>query len=156
MQYSYNWLKELSGTKKFPAELAKLLMTHAFEVESIEQFSHGLDGVVVGHVTALAKHPNADKLRVATVAVDKNMLLEIVCGAPNVAVGHKVALALVGTKLPNGMDIQATDIRGVRSEGMICSVKELGLGSDHTGIVVLADDAPVGVPFAEYAGLADT
>ncbi|MDO8566230.1 MAG: phenylalanine--tRNA ligase subunit beta [Candidatus Moranbacteria bacterium] len=155
MKYSYNWLKELSGTKKSPQQLAELLMTHAFEVESIEKFQHGLDGVVVGKVMTLVKHPNADKLRVAEIEIKKNDIRQIVCGAPNVAVGQKVAVALPGVKL-SGMEIKAVEIRGVESRGMICSAKELNLGDDHTGILVLSSDTPIGVSFVEYFGLDDS
>ena len=156
MKYSYNWLKELSGTKKSPEQLAELLMTHAFEVESIEKFSHGLTGIIVGKVLKLEKHPNADKLRVVEVEVGEEDVHQIVCGAPNVAVGQKVAIALPGIKLPNGVEIKEVEIRGVESYGMICSAKELGLGDDHQGILVLPSDAPLGVSFAEYCGLEDS
>ena len=156
MKYSYNWLKELSGTKKSPEQLAELLMTHAFEVESVEKYVHGLDGIVVGKVLKLEKHPNADKLRVAEVAVKKNDIRQIVCGAPNVAVGQKVVIALPGIKLPNGVEIKVVEIRGVESRGMICSAKELDLGDDQDGILVLPDDTPMGVSFAKYFGLEDS
>lgn len=166
MKYSYNWLKELSRTKKSPPQLAELLMTHAFEVENIEKFQHGLDGVVVGKVTTLIMHPNADKLRVAEVEINppssdsggarKNDIRQIVCGAPNVAVGQKVAVALPGIKLSGGIEIKIAEIRGVQSRGMICSAKELGLGDDHRGILVLPDDTPIGVSFVEYFGLDDS
>jgi phenylalanyl-tRNA synthetase beta chain len=166
MKYSYNWLKELSGTKKTPTQLAKLLMEKAFEVESIEQFSHHLDNVIVGRVTKLEKHSNADKLRVAEVEVGpptkvfgeagKKNIIKVVCGAPNIAEGQKVALALSGAKLFGGMEIKKVEIRGVESYGMICSARELGLGNGHSGILVLPADAPTGESFAKYAGLEDS
>lgn len=180
MKYSCHWLKELSGTKKFPEQLAALLMTRAFEVEGVEKFPHHLDGIVVGQVMSLKQHPNADKLRVAEVMVKKNDVRQIVCGAPNIAEGQKVAVALParnatpasnvkrsfsgwhsvaggpGTKLLNGMEIKEATIRGVESRGMICSARELGLGDEHAGILVLPDDAPVGASFAEHFGFGDS
>ncbi|MDP3956951.1 MAG: phenylalanine--tRNA ligase subunit beta [bacterium] len=156
MRYSYNWLKELSGTKKSPEQLAELLMTHAFEVESIEKFQHGLDGVIVGKVVTLVKHPDADKLSVAEVEIKPNDIRQIVCGAPNVTIGQKVAVAVPGTKLSGGIEIKVTEIRGVESRGMVCSAKELGLGDDHTGILVLPSDTPIGVSFVDHFGLEDS
>lgn len=155
MQYSYKWLKELSGTKKSPEQLAKLLLTHTFEVEGIERYVHHLDGVVVGKITKLEQHPNADKLRVAEVQCGKNDIRQIVCGAPNVALGQKVAVALAGAVLPGGIVIQETKIRGTASQGMMCSAQELGLGDDHTGILVLPEETPIGAPFAKYFALDD-
>ncbi|MEK9151280.1 MAG: phenylalanine--tRNA ligase subunit beta [Patescibacteria group bacterium] len=163
MKYSYHWLKELSGTKKSPQQLAEMLMTHSFEVEGIEKFPHGLDGIVVGKVISLKQHPNADKLRVAEVEVKKNDIRQIVCGAPNIALGQKVAVALPGVKLPaspaggpGGIEIKVAELRGVESRGMVCSARELGLGDEHTGILVLPEDTPVGVSFAGYFGLDDS
>jgi phenylalanyl-tRNA synthetase beta chain len=155
MKYSYRWLKELSGTKKSADQIAKLLMTHAFEVEGMEKFSLGLEGVTIGKVVGLEKHPDADRLRVAQVEFGKKDTRQIVCGAPNLALGQKVAVALPGTKLPGGEIKQAT-IRGVESNGMICSAAEMGLGEDQSGIMVLEEDAPVGALFAKHFGLEDT
>lgn len=156
MIFSYSWLKELSGTKRSPQKLAELLMTHAFEVESVEKYQHGLENVVVGKVLTVTKHPNADRLRVAEVQTGKKEKRTIVCGAPNLAVGQRVAVALSGAHLPEGIVIKESELRGVVSQGMICSAKELGLGSDHEGILVLSEEAPVGKDFALYAGLDDT
>lgn len=156
MLFSYSWLKELSGTKRSSEKLAELLLTHAFEVESVEVYAHGLDQVVIGKVLSVNQHPNADRLRVAHVSVGKKDVREIVCGAPNLAVGQKVAVALPGAKLPGGIVIKESELRGIKSSGMMCSAKELGFGTDHTGILVLSGDAPVGKDFAQYAGLDDT
>lgn len=156
MIFSYHWLKELSGTKKSPERLAELLMAHAFEVESVTPYAHGLSGVVTGKVTDVRPHPNADRLRVATVMTGKKELREIVCGAPNLAVGQKVAVAIPGAKLPGGIEIKEAELRGVKSSGMICSAKELGLGVNHEGILVLSAETPIGRDFVQYAGLADT
>jgi phenylalanyl-tRNA synthetase beta chain len=156
MKYSYNWLKELSDTKQTPEQLAELLMMHAFEVEEVARFFHHLDNVFVGRVVKLEKHPNADKLRVAQVELGKNKFRQIVCGAPNVSEGQKVAVALPGAILFGNFEIKEVEIRGVKSQGMICSEKELGLGNGHDGILVLPKDAPVGLSFAKYAGLEDS
>ncbi len=163
MKFSYNWLKELSGTKKSVNELAELFMTHSFEVEGVEDLSNGLGKIIIGEVMTKEKHPDADRLNVATVNVgDKE--LQIVCGAPNLEVGHRVPVALVGAILSDshseegikeGFKIKKSKIRGVESNGMICAEDELGIGTEHEGIMVLADDAPVGEEFAKYAGLND-
>ncbi len=156
MKYSYNWLKELSGTKKSPDQLAKLLMMHAFEVEEVVKYAHGLDGVVVGKVESLETHPNADRLRVAQVRVSKNQVQQIVCGAPNIEAGQLVAVILPGGTLPGGVEISEVKLRGILSQGMVCSPRELGLGESHEGILVLPEDAPVGAYFAKHYGLDDT
>ena len=156
MKYSYHWIKELSGTKKSPEQLAKLLIAHAFEVEAIEKFEAGFDGVVVGKVVKLEKHPNADKLRLAEVEVGKSDVRSLVCGAPNIALGQLVAVALPGAILPGGVTIKEAELRGVTSQGMICSAKELGLGENHDGILVLPKNTPLGVSFAKFFGLEDS
>ncbi|MBP5993832.1 MAG: phenylalanine--tRNA ligase subunit beta [Candidatus Moranbacteria bacterium] len=156
MKYSYHWLKELSGTKKPAERVADLLMRHAFEVEGVESYPHGLDGVLTGRVLSVVPHPNADRLRVAQVELGKNDVRQIVCGAPNLAEGQKVVVVLPGASLPGGIEIRAAEIRGVQSNGMICSEKELGIGDGHTGILVLPDEAPIGSEFAKLVGLSDT
>ncbi len=124
-------------------------MMHGLEVEEViggQMFEH----VVVGNIIDIKPHPNAEKLRLATVVISPNgQPLEIVCGAPNIAVGQKVPVALIGAKLPNGLTIAKRAIRGIESNGMICAVDELGLGHDHSGVMVLQDTAKVGTPFAE-------
>ena len=136
-------------------------MMRAFEVEEVWQFSHHLNNVVVGKIMKLEKHPNADKLRVAEVAVGKKDTRRIVCGAWNAAVGQKVAVALPGAELSvsstgETLEIKNAVLRGVESQGMLCSAKELGLGNNHDGILVLGEDATAGTPFAKYAGLEDS
>ncbi len=171
MKYSYNWIKELSGTEKTAEEIAELFLTHSFEVEGIEDLSKGLDKVVVGEVLSVEKHSDADRLNVAQVDVGEQNggKLQIVCGAPNLEVGQKVPVALVGAKLTppsnsslkergeqdNFFEIKKSKIRGVESNGMICAEDELGLGEDHEGIMVLRDEANVGQDFAEYMQLND-
>lgn len=149
MKYSYNWLKELSGTKKSSEALAEFLTMRAFEVESVERVGFDTDGVVVGEVKELEKHPNADRLRVAKIDVGSETL-QIVCGAPNIAVGQKVPVALIGTKLPGNFEIKQSEIRGMTSFGMVCSQKELGLGEDHVGIMVLPESASAGESFKDF------
>ncbi len=156
MFYSYNWLKELSGTKKSAEELVDLFTVHSFEVEGMKDLARGLENVVIGKVLTKTKHPNADRLHVTTVDVGTGESLTIVCGAPNVAVGQKVPVARAGAILPSGIKIAKTIIRGQVSNGMICAEDELGIGKNHDGIIVLADDAPVGENFATYTGRNDT
>jgi phenylalanyl-tRNA synthetase beta chain len=103
--------------------------------------------VVVGQIVAIENHPNADRLQLATVNVGKN--IKVVCGAPNIAIGQLVPVALVGAVLANGLVIQQASIRGVESQGMICAADELGIGHDHTGIIVL-DNGKIGEPIDNY------
>lgn len=154
MKYSYNWIKELSGTTKTVEEIAQLLLTHSFEIESVEDLSRGLEKIVIGEVRTKEKHPDADRLNIATVDVGDE-ILQIVCGAPNLAVGQKVPVALVGAELPCGITIKKSTIRGIESNGMICAEDELGIGKDHEGIIVLSPDASVGHSFAQHSGRND-
>lgn len=154
MKFSYDWLKEYVNIKQTPEELADVLTMHAFEAEGVEHFGKGLENIVVGEVMAVEKHPNADRLKVTTVNIGKE-LLQIVCGAPNVAIGQKVAVALVGAKLPNGMVIETREVRGIKSMGMICAEDEIGLGNNHEGIMVLAPNISRGANFAETMKLND-
>ncbi|MDD2766457.1 MAG: phenylalanine--tRNA ligase subunit beta [Candidatus Moranbacteria bacterium] len=156
MHYPYRFIKELSGTKKNADQLAKLLLKHSFEVEGIEKFNHGIEGVIIGHVLSVAQHPDADKLHVTQIQVGKKDIRTIVCGAPNITEGQKVAVALPGTDLPGGIHIAVAKLRGIESSGMVCSARELGLGDDHAGILVLPEDAPVGASFVNFVGLDDT
>lgn len=155
MKISYKWLKDFVEIDKSPEELAKALTSHSFEVEGVEELGAGLDRVVVGEVVSRDKHPDADKLSVTKVKVSESEMLDIVCGAPNVAAGQKVAVALVGAELPNGMKIEERKVRGEKSCGMICAEDELGLGKNHEGIMVLDADLAVGTPIREALGLDD-
>ncbi|HPX34164.1 MAG TPA: phenylalanine--tRNA ligase subunit beta [Bacteroidales bacterium] len=156
MKISYNWLKEYINIDLTPEEIAPILTNTGLEVESIEKFESikgGLKGVVIGEVKTCEKHPGADKLSITTVEVGQGNILPIVCGAPNVAAGQKVLVATVGTMIhmkDKLFEIKKTTIRGEVSEGMICAEDELGLGNSHEGIVVLPDDAEVGLPANEY------
>ncbi len=155
MQYSYNWLKEISQTKKTAEEIAQLLLVHSFEVEELRDQRKGREDVVIGHVLQIASHPDADKLQIATVDVGEEKL-QIVCGAPNLQKNQKVPVALVGAKLPNGLKIKKAKIRGIESRGMICAPDELDLGSENGGIMILKEDAPIGELFTTYKKLDDT
>lgn len=156
MNISYNWLKEYINTDKTANELAEILTSLGLEVGSIEEIESikgGLAGVVVGEVLSCQKHPGADKLSITTVNIGGTEPLPIVCGAPNVAAGQKVLVATVGTTLYSGDEpfvIKKAKIRGEVSEGMICAEDELGIGTDHEGIMALPADTPVGLPAAEY------
>lgn len=155
MKYSYNWLKEMSETKESPKKLAESIMMHSFEVEEMEKFGSDLKGVVAGEILEIQKHPNADRLQLTKVNIGKEKL-DIVCGAHNIKVGDKVPVALVGTKLPNGIEIKEAEIRGVKSFGMLCAEDELGLGPDHGGILILGSDAKIGSSVSDFLGLDDS
>lgn len=160
MKISYNWLKEYADISMQPSEAEKILSSIGLEVEameSVEEIPGSLDGVVVGEVLECGKHPDADKLSLTKVDVGEAEMLQIVCGAPNVAKGQKVFVATVGTTLTfssgEQLKLKRAKIRGVESIGMICAEDELGLGTSHDGIMVLAADAVVGTPAKDYLGL---
>jgi phenylalanyl-tRNA synthetase beta chain len=156
MLLSTNWLKDFIKIPKniSPEDLALRLTMHTVEVEGWIDQSDSFKGVVVGKVLTVDKHPNADRLRVTTVDIKKETLT-IVCGAPNVEAGQLVPVATIGTLLPNGLEIKESEIRGEKSFGMICAEDELGLGSNHEGIMVLDKKAKIGEPFSEYLNLDD-
>ncbi len=149
MKFSYNWLKEFVDVNLSPRELAEALTMAGFEVEEVVEQRLDYPNVVVGKVLKVEKHPNADKLTVCQVSVNGDRPLNIICGAPNVAEGQTVPVALVGAELPNGMKIRKARIRGVESEGMICSEEELNLAEKSEGIWVLPEGLPLGAPLAE-------
>jgi len=151
MIVSYNWLKDYTNIDSSPQELAEILTNTGLEVEGIEKIESvkgGLKGVVVGEVIDCQQHPNADKLKVCTVDIATQHFLSIVCGAPNVAKGQKVAVATVGTTLyptpENPFKIKKSKIRGIESNGMLCAEDELGIGTNHQGILVLEENAKIG------------
>ena len=156
MRVSLKWLRELCDVPPDLEALADRLDMTGTKVEAVETIGEALDGVVVGHILTKDRHPESEHLWVTSVDVGAAEPLQIVCGAQNFEAGDKVPVALVGATLPGGMTIKRAKLRGVTSEGMNCSAAELGLGSDASGILVLPADAPVGVPFAIYRGLADT
>lgn len=155
MRLSYNWLSEFIDIPWPAEELAEKLATSGTDIENIETIGADLDGVVVGQIKLIEQHPNADKLTVCRVDVGTEEL-EIVCGAKNMKVGDKVPVATVGTKLPGGMVIKKTMLRGVESSGMMCSKVELGLGEEASGLMILSDDVVPGTAFSELYGQADT
>ena len=160
MRISFDWLKTLISTDKPAAEIAALLTGSGLEVESTEELESipgGLRGVVLGTVLTCERHPDADKLNLTTVAVGDDAPRQIVCGAPNVAAGQRVVVALEGATLHPAQGepfkIKKSKIRGAASEGMICAEDEIGLGTSHAGIMVLDTDLPDGTPAADYFGL---
>ncbi|MEI7814227.1 MAG: phenylalanine--tRNA ligase subunit beta [Coriobacteriia bacterium] len=156
MLVSLKWLKELVDISLPVPQLVDRLDLTGTAVEAVKSAGESLDGVVVGQIVTKESHPEADKLWVTSVDVGAEELLQIVCGAQNFSAGDKVPVALVGSTLPNGMTIKKAKLRGVESRGMNCSARELGVGEDHDGLMILPADAPVGMPFAEYQGLSDT
>lgn len=156
MKISYNWLKEFLEVDWNPKETGELLTDLGLEVEGISNFESikgGLKGVVVGEVLTCVKHPNADRLKLTTVDTGGEKPLQIVCGAPNVAVGQKVAVATIGTTLYTQKGepwlIKKGKLKGKESHGMICAEDELGLGESHEGIMVLHESLQPGIPCAE-------
>lgn len=155
MKVTYNWLKEFVDFDLTPQELADLLTMLGLEVEGVTSLGSGMDEVVVARVVEKNQHPNADKLSLCKVD-SGNGILSVVCGAQNFKQGDTVALAQVGAVLPGEFKIKRSKIRGEESCGMLCSEKELGLAEESAGIMVLADDLPLGKPFFEAMGLKDT
>jgi phenylalanyl-tRNA synthetase beta chain len=146
MKFSVNWLREFVDLPKNPEEIAELLTRAGIETEKIETRGAKIDNVIVSQITASSRHPNADRLTVCEVDDGSGTKRQLVCGATNYKVGDKVPLALPGTKLPNGTEIRKSKLRGVESEGMLCSPIELGLGEDASGLLILSPDAKVGAP----------
>ncbi|MEW5675223.1 phenylalanine--tRNA ligase subunit beta [Flavobacterium enshiense] len=153
MRISYNWLKQFIKLDWNSEDTSALLTDLGLEVEGVDKYESlkgGLEGVVVGHVLTCVQHSNADKLRVTTVDIGAEAPVQIVCGAPNVAVGQKVPVATIGTKLydkeGNAFEIKKGKIRGEESHGMICAEDELGLGEGHDGIMVLDEKLVPGTP----------
>lgn len=156
MRVSLKWLRDLVEVDLPTDELTELLDMTGTKVEAVHTIGDALDGVVVGRIVTKVRHPEADKLWVTTVDIGAEQPLQIVCGAQNFEAGDIVPVAVVGATLPNGLTIKKAKLRGVTSEGMNCSATELGIGSDASGLLILPQDAPVGMPFAEYRGMADT
>ncbi len=157
MTISYNWLKEYLPVTIEPGRLSQILTSIGLEVDSEEPFESvpgGLKGLLIGEVLEKEKHPNADKLSVTKVTIGDGQVLQIVCGAANVAAGQKVIVAPVGATIyPRSgepVTMKAAKIRGVESQGMICAEDEIGLGDDHSGIYVMPADAKTGSPVAGY------
>ena len=157
MNISYNWLKRYISLPDDAEKVATILTSIGLEVGTVEQVQSirgGLKGLVVGHVLTCVEHPNSDHLHITTVDLGTpDSPVQIVCGAPNVAAGQKVIVATIGTVLYSGEEsftIKKGKIRGEESWGMICAEDEIGVGTDHAGIMVLPQDTPVGMPASEY------
>src|SRR6266566_1771858 len=144
MKFSVNWLREFVDLPPSVDALAELLTLAGVEIEGTERRGANIDKVVVAQINASTQHPNADRLTVCEVDDGSGIKRQIVCGATNYKVGDKVPLALPGVTLPNGLQIQKSKLRGVESEGMLCSAKELGLGEDASGLLILPPDAKIG------------
>ncbi|OHX14236.1 phenylalanine--tRNA ligase subunit beta [Chromobacterium sphagni] len=155
MQFSEQWLRSWVNPALTTAELSDLLTMAGLEVEEVSAAAPAFSGVVIGEVKECVKHENADRLRVTKVDVGAGELVQIVCGAPNVAVGVRVPCALPGAILPGDFKIKPTKMRGVESGGMLCSGKELGVPEDVDGLMLLPADAPVGQNIRDYLGLDD-
>jgi len=152
MKFPLSWLKELVDFDDTLDGLSDKLTFAGLEVEQIETIGGTFDGVVVGEVTAIEPHPNADKLRLCTVEYGAEETMRVVCGAPNVEVGTHYPFAPVGTTLPSGFTLKKAKIRGEISMGMLCAKYELGLGEDHSGLLVLNADTAPGTPLAKLTG----
>ncbi len=159
MNISYNWLKEYVDFDLTAQEVAEALTSEGLEVGSVEEVQAvkgGLQGIVIGEVMTCETHPNSDHMHICNVNLGEGEPVQIVCGAPNVAAGQKVVVATLGCKLYDGEDcftIKKSILRGVESNGMICAEDEIGIGTDHNGIIVLPESAVPGTPAAEYYNL---
>ncbi len=161
MQFPESWLREFCSPPISTQALADTLTMAGLEVEELQPVAPPFTGIVVGEIKEAVQHPDADRLRVCKVDVGQGSLLNIVCGAPNARVGIKVPCAMVGAELPPGEDgkpfkIKVGKLRGVESEGMLCSAKELKIADDHGGLLELANDAPLGQNIREHLRLDDT
>ncbi len=153
MKFSLSWLRYFLETSASVQEISNTLNAIGLEVEGIEDPAARLAGFRVAKVLTAARHPDADKLQVLTVDAGDGVPLQVVCGAPNARAGMIGVLGLAGAVVPaNGMALKKAAVRGVESNGMMCSTRELELGDDHDGIIELPDDAPVGMAFADYHG----
>ncbi len=155
MKFSELWVREWVNPAIGTEQLCEQITMLGLEVDGMENIAGEFNGVVVGEVVECAQHPDADKLRVTKVNVGGERLLDIVCGAPNCRQGLKVACAVEGALLPGDFKIKKTKLRGQPSEGMLCSFSELGISEDHSGIIELPQDAPIGTDLRQYLQLDD-
>ena len=156
MKISLNWLKDYTDIKVPPKELIHELTLRCAEVEKAEHLETVIQGVIVGQIMALHPHPRADRLQIVEVATGKKEHLSIICGGTNIAVGQKVPVATIGAKLPAGIVISRVAIRGVESEGMLCSATELGLPSEgDRKILILNPAVKLGQEIGKILGLGD-
>ncbi len=155
MKVSLNWLRDYVEIRMGLKDLVNLLTMGGLEVEAVTSTGQGFEKIVVAEIQSIRRHPNADRLSLVEARTDQEQF-SIVCGATNIREGQRVPLALVGAKLPNGVEIKRSKIRGQVSEGMLCSEIELGLGPDASGIMILNGNPPLGKNLGEALGLADT
>ncbi len=156
MKVPYSWLREWVDIPWEAAELGSRLTMAGFELDALEPAAPPFSGVIVAEIVSAERHPQADKLQVCRVAIGSGEPLQIVCGAANARAGLKSALAVVGARLPGDLNIKAAKLRGVESQGMLASAKELGLAETSSGIIELPGDAPVGTALREYLALDDS
>ena len=155
MKFSEAWLREWVNPALDTEQLTEQLTMAGLEVDSVEPVAGEFSGVVVAEVLSVETHPDADKLRVCQVAVSETEPVQIVCGAPNVRAGMKAPLATIGGRMPGGMKIKKAKLRGVVSQGMLCSAQELGLSDEHAGLMDLPQDVPAGTDLRQYLQLDD-
>ncbi|MDD2624732.1 MAG: phenylalanine--tRNA ligase subunit beta, partial [Candidatus Riflebacteria bacterium] len=153
MKILLSWLKDYIDINESPETIAEALTMSGLEVEGIVQPAKNLTNVVVGKILTKSPHPDADKLSLCTVDVNKGMPLQIVCGAQNMKEGDKVPVALLGAKLPSGFEISRAKIRGIESFGMMCSKRELGLSEEHGGLYILDENVEIGCDIVEVLKL---
>ena len=154
MRAPLSWIREFTPVEAAPADVADALNQLGLEVEEIDEPGRDINGVIVAKILDVVPHPDADRIRLADIDFGEGQL-RVVCGAPNIEPGMVVPYARLGAVLPGDFKIERRKIRGVVSEGMLCSARELGLGDDHSGILTLADDAPLGTDVREILGLDD-
>ena len=163
MRVSYEWLKTLVDLPQDPKDLEREFVRTGTEVEAVERVGANLDHVVTAQVVSKEPHPDSDHMYVTLVDVGKNNVdkdgnpvpLQIVCGAQNFNQGDHIVTAMIGAVLPGDFKIKKSKLRGVESCGMNCSSRELGLGDDQSGIMILPEDAPIGMPLTDYLGMSD-
>ena len=156
MKISLKWLREYVDITLSPNELANRLTMAGTETEGVQLIGDNWAGIVIGEIIAINPHPNADRLRMVTIDLGSGQTT-VVCGAPNISIGNKIAFAPIGTQLIDSYSdksfcLKSAKIRGVTSDGMTCSEKELGISDNHEGIIILPDEAPIGIPLADYLG----
>src|SRR4051812_14415888 len=156
MKFTLSWLKEHLDTTASVEAIAEALTRVGLEVEGVEDKARELEAYTIARVVSAEQHPNADRLRVCMVDTGQGEPVQVVCGAPNARTGMKSVFSPPGTYIPGkNITLGVGTIRGVESRGMLCSAMELGLGDDHEGIIDLPADAPVGMRYADWAGLGD-
>ncbi len=155
MQIGYNWLKNYIRMPFTPKELIDRLTMIGLEAGGITEFQKGLEFCKIGEIKEILPHPNADKLSICRINIG-TAELSIICGASNIREGNKVPVALSGANLPNGIEIRQTSIKGITSGGMLCSERDLDIGNDRSGIMILPDDAPIGADLADYLNITES